>query len=251
MTFDNQPIYLSQDALDKISSFGALCIGGGVIFFALFFPVVLIIDGWLDVGGKIFSVLCLALTIFYIFYAKIVAKGIYERRRPAALFAIGNLFNYRFYLLSSMMWMGLGSVHPIGLVLIALFWSLLEILRIRDRISISDEMLEKIFGKEYKISADGSVEYTPSDAINDKRLSSVGSGLSKLVERVAFWALGIAVIFGPFIFIRSQLYRDNFEPRFIIIGTLAFVLGMSVFGIYSRIEHAKRALHLRGNTLNS
>lgn len=245
MTLERRCIYLSQDALDKFPSFGVLAVGWGIILMVVFFPFVLIIDTFFNLGNTEFLIVCLVFLLFYSAYIIHVSRGIFKKRKPEALYALGNIFNYRLYLIASIMWIGLSFAHPIWLVFIFILWFLIEFSRFYDRKKISDDMLVKIFMKDYKIDTNNEYLYTPSESVNDKRLSVDRPQFLKLVERLSFWSLGLAIILGPFIFIRSQLYRENFEPRFIIIGILSFLLGLASIEVYSRLKYAHRALVLK------
>ncbi|MGR2737311.1 hypothetical protein ACUY1T_02545 [Billgrantia sp. Q4P2] len=152
--------------------------------------------------------------------------------------------SFRMFYVSSLMWLLLSNVSWLAYFCVVLLWVFSEVNNAYEVRRVSDEEINKAFRKRFRFHSEGDVLYNP--LVSVKELCNTGrKSWVKWRDRFETFGAVVLVIIGPALFVRSQLYRDNFEPRFLIIACVALVLALAVRSMTTEVAIARRALKLK------
>ncbi|MGR2737310.1 hypothetical protein ACUY1T_02540 [Billgrantia sp. Q4P2] len=171
--------------------------------------------------------------------------GLFRVRHPMAyhwLQILGGSF--RIFYVSAFLWVSLSSMGWWAYLVVIMLWIFSELTNCYEIRRVSDDEISKAFRKRFKIHPVGFLLYNP--IANVKDLHSWGRApWVKWRDRFETFGAAIGVIIGPALFIRSQLYRDNFEPRFMIMTGVALAMAMALRHMTTEVAIARRALKLK------
>lgn len=205
-------------------------------------PIVILIGG--EVGSYISASIIMLPAILLVAY---LWYDVFRKKSPLSygrfrLF----LFSPRVFFPGALIWMANVQAAWAGLFLIAAAWAFIEWLSYRRCREITDEQIVSGYRRSFRGSVDGAILYDPSTAKPSQEMLRDKHSPSRMIE-----VLPAAILFfaGPALFIRSQLLREDFEARFLIVTAFAVGLGLATRFVLTDYCVTKRALSLKRQSL--
>lgn len=246
-THDGKKIILDIKNLKKHNPgfSGAIYVAQIFPLICILFPLVLICNNHL---GSFYSWL-----LFYTFFPISLFFSVYFwrltflKKNPYGHMSLTQwLISPRLILLSSLLFFI--NTNPNNHAYYALFliiWVYVESVSYIKGYRPNDEEIIKTFKPRFSLShADGNYYYDVTKHLNTKYFSSdfkVGT-LLYYFEKFGSYVI---VLIGPVLFIRSQLYHDNFEPRFMIVSVIFLFLALILRYMITDYYLFHRAMRLK------
>ncbi|MEL6722998.1 MAG: hypothetical protein AAFP10_07240 [Pseudomonadota bacterium] len=244
-THDGREIILDVDRIksNAVSYSGFLNISWLMPLIFLFSPAVMLSanklggpSGWLLFYLSLFF--CIALVIFGRLNFNHIKSPLF-----AYYISLGS-FSPRVFFPSAMLWYA-NANHPLILELFIFgLWVLIEYLAYRKCHVVSNHHIIKAFKANFRLSDTGDILYDSTRPRNEKWANSHQDNGSFLYYFENFGGYFL-VIFGPIIFIFSQLQRTDFEPRFMIAMIMCLILGLGSRFMLTDYYFVKRIIKLR------
>ncbi|PKR53975.1 hypothetical protein [Thalassospira marina] len=244
-TPEGKNIILSNKAMERISNFNFLAFGMALFLLFPIFPLLMTLEKYDIASETTLYKLTFIKLITYIVYAIIIRQKFFKNRNPLTVYLITFPLHFRTFYICSISCFIMASANWPVLVLVSLGWALSEAIHFHDINSTKNEKIKKAFKTKFQNSADGKIHFTPGDDGAEKILKTKHPRIIEIIDKTTSLGGGILVLFGPLIFSTSFLYRNNFEPRYIIAGTLAFFMGMGFRTFRTRASINMRAIALK------
>ncbi|OSQ46443.1 hypothetical protein [Thalassospira sp. MCCC 1A01428] len=246
-TIHGQEIVMSEAAMERASGFNFLACCMPLFLIMSLFPLFMASYKYEILNKNYIYTTVIFLISIYTLYAIAIKFLFFEKNHPFSIYLIGFPFHFRNFYISSLCCFIMASTHWIIIFFVILGWLLSEFIHFHDQKKNSDEKITEAFKKNFKSNPDGKIHYTPSDKGTENILKIEQPTLFNFIDKIGIIGCGIIALTGPFLIPTSQLYRDNFEPRYIIAGTLAFFLGAGVRTFNTKFSLSMRAVKLKKN----
>ncbi|MDC7218131.1 MAG: hypothetical protein PQJ28_03805 [Spirochaetales bacterium] len=244
-TIHGQEIVMSDEAMERASGFNFIACSMPLFLIMSLFPLFMVLHRYEILNKKSTFISIIVICIGYALYALITKFFFFKKRHPFSIYLIGFPFHFRNFYASSFFCFIMASTHWIIILFVTLGWLLSELIHFYDQKKISDEEIIKAFRRKFKSCSNGKINYTPNDKGTERILKIEENNPLNLIDKFGVIGCGIIALAGPFLISASQLYRENFEPRYVIAGTLAFFLGAGVRTFNTRFSLSMRALNLK------
>ena len=213
-----------------------------MLAFIVLFPALMLIVDRLEKYN--WSIFCL---IIFVFGLVVSASRLNFNKFKNPIFAYYFwliFFSPRVFFPGAMLWYANTSYPIIFELFILALWGFVEYLAYKKCWALSDKSIIKTFKPNFRVNADGDVLYDSTKRRSEKWADphQSESGVLYYFENFGGYLLAI---FGPAIFIFSQLQRYNFEPRYIIMMIICLVLGVGSRFVLTDYYFVKRAIKLK------
>ena len=244
-TKSDRKIFLSDIAVGKLSNFGIIIFGSFVFWQMFFVPLLFVLAKYFPQIDPYLGFMILAETIVFFTVIFFLRYQILTLRNPYAFVAMVHVINFRLFFAQSIFWLLLASVHWLWLALVILAWCASEFAHHYEKSSVNNDEVARSYAQNFSKNFDGYIMYTPDENRKTKSLSVRKNAFIKILDTGGMLVMSLMVLIGPFLFIRSQLYREDFEPRFVIAGAIMLVLAFGFRRFYTRSSFSRRALLLK------
>lgn len=171
--------------------------------------------------------------------------GFFKIRHPMAYHWVQMLGgSFRIFYISALLWVSLSSIGWWAYLIVIALWIFSEITNCYEIRRVSDDEIVQAFRTRFKFHSDGYLLYNPIAGVKNLHSRNRPPWV-KWRDRFETFGAAIGVIVGPALFIRSQLYRDDFEPRFLIMTAVVLALALALRGMTTEVAIARRALKLK------
>lgn len=216
----------------------------------VFFPLILlstkISEGsnllYQGVGWHVFY-LCLCMWILSWVFLKHMT---YKIRHPMAYHWAGMIFlSFRTMYFSALLFVPLAGINLYFSLIVVALWLLSESINLYEKRRLSVKDIESFYKKCFRKDITGNLLYNPTKiawrAISDAHRSKA----IRIRNRMEYLGAGFVVVLGPVLFLKSQLYRENFEPRFLILLFVTLSMAMASRHLSTEVAWSKRAINLK------
>ncbi|PKR53974.1 hypothetical protein [Thalassospira marina] len=246
-TQDNKKILLSDQELENTSKLPLGIVGMPIFLIISILPLYTIIANHTPVQTRHLIIITIFGFLLYITFSLWIYFFFYRKKHPLTFQIIGSILHFRYFYTSSILYLTISSAHWYPITVVILSWILSEMLHHHDQKKVTDENIIKTFRKNFKSAENGNIYCTFNDQGIEKIIKEKRTRTLEIFEKFGMWGLGLICFLGPALFIRSQLYRDNVEPRFLILATISFFLAVSFRKTNTRQSYMIRALKLKKN----
>jgi Ca2+/Na+ antiporter len=192
--------------------------------------------GWWSFGLMI--IICVACVIF-------MWVSLFRIRQPMAYHWGQIMFlSFRIFYMGALLWLSLTNIGLWAYVVVICLWLFSELTNKHEVNVVGDEEIREAFRKRFKPHPDGYLLYNPIANVNYLHKKERAAWV-KWRDRLESLGAAVVALMGPVIFIRSQLYRENFEPRFLIVAGLLLAMALALRGMTTEVAIARRALKLK------
>ena len=218
-----------------VSYSGFLNISWLMLMIFVFNPA-MILFGWSSFYLSLFC--CIALVIFGRLNFNYIKSPLFS------YYLVLSSFSPRVFFPGAMLWYA-NTNYPLVFELFILgLWVLIEYLAHRKCYAVNNHHIIKAFKANFRLSDTGDILYDSTKPRKEKWPNPHQKNNSFLYYFENFGGY-ILAIFGPAIFIFSQLQRTNFEPRFMIAMIACLILGVALRFVLTDYYFFKRALALK------
>lgn len=210
-----------------------------------FVPLLMVLGQYFAPSDSSFGFMLLAETVVFFLLILFVRYQILKLRNPYAAVALVHMINFRFFFAQSIFWLLLSSVHLLWVAFVILAWGISEVAHSYEKRSIDKDTLVRAYSPNFSRNHNGDITYTPDETQKGELLKVKKNFLITLLDWGAMLGLGLLILVGPFLFVTSQFYREDFEPRFAIAGAVMFFIAFGFRRFYTRSSFSKRALLLK------
>jgi hypothetical protein len=165
-----------------------------------------------------------------------------NRANPMVIHRGLSMMSFRVFYLSSVMFFYLAGASLSFFIIVFCGWLFSEGVNLYAIKRLSDQNITTMFKRRFRKGVDGVILYNALENLSEKETESK---LLKLIERGEMLGAGIVMLLGPFLYWRSFTYRENFEPRLYIIGTITFLGALSFRSMTTEKVLARRAIKLK------
>lgn len=152
--------------------------------------------------------------------------------------------SFRIFYLGSLLWLFLSGVVWWAFLVVVALWVFSELTNYYEVHRIKNDEVAQAFRKRFRLSSEGYLLYNPIASIKELHSSNRAPWV-KWRDKFEILGAAIGVIVGPVFFIRSQLYRENFEPRFLIAAGFMLALALALRSLSTEVAIARRAINLK------
>ena len=242
---DKRNIFLSDSAVEKFSNFGVFVLSGFVFWQMFFVPLLMVLGKYFPMLDSSLGFIFVAENIIYFVLIFFLRYQILTLRDPYAAVVLVHMINFRIFFAQSIFWLLLSSVHWLWIGLVMLAWVTSEVAHRYEKLSVDNDKLVRAYALNFSKKPDGDITYTPDETHKNDLLEVQKPFWIALWDKGGMLGLGLLVLVGPFLFMRSQLYREDFDPRFAIAGAVMFLIAFGFRRFYTRSSFGRRALLLK------
>ncbi|MGR2737312.1 hypothetical protein ACUY1T_02550 [Billgrantia sp. Q4P2] len=249
--FDGAYIYLDNDFSNKGKAgfSGALNVCWIALVMCILAPLFVIV--WQGFSSDYLLSLRIPWWVFYVEVILCISCVVFMRihffrtRHPMTYHWGQMLFcSFRIYYMGALLWLSLTGISVWVYFLVIALWGGAELKNYYEVRRVSDEEIICAFRKRFKKHPNGYWLYDPLVNIKNvhRRNRKVGE---KWRGRIEALGAGVLVIIGPALIIRSQLYRDNFEPRYMIVAGVLLISAIAAHRMTTEFDIVRRAMKLK------
>lgn len=249
-TSDGKKIILDNDFEGKgrLGYNSGFDLVGLLPYLLIFFPLALLSSTInTDYSRIIISYGSLIFLVMWVVSSIVLRKLVYVYCKPWVIGFVKLFFVSRYmYFLSCLMFLIYANPPYFWYGLFAAAWIISESIFYYENSRVTDEQIIRAYKRSFKLAdTEGNWLYDPI-----KRVPQLPNFKGReRWERIVWWIemplVALVVFAGPFLFLRSFLYRDNFEPRALIICFITLAMAMSLRQMNNELLIDRRALKLK------
>lgn len=151
----------------------------------------------------------------------------------------------RTFYLGAILWAELASLPRIVLALVVLAWLISEFISRRILMKMSDEEVIFTFRNSSRQGERGNIMYNPVAERPTVYFNPSNRGAALwVIEVLPVFCLGVL---GPYLYLKSFLLRDNFEPKFVIVFGFTLAFAAMTRTVTTEYYLVRRALKLKSS----
>lgn len=249
--YDGTPVYLDNNfsSKGKEGISGALNLCWIFLVMCIMAPVFVMVfrkfheDHFFSLGVP-WLILCVM--VAFCFGCVLIIRILFFRlRHPMTYHWVQMLgFSFRMYYVGTLLWLSLANVDSWAYMVVIVLWGGAEWMNFYDVRRVSNEEIMQAFKKRFKRHPEGYFLYDPLVNVKDFQGRSRVTWI-KFRDRFETLGAGIIAFIGPTLIIRSQLYRENFEPRYLMMAGVVLFVAIFSRSMTTEFDIVRRAMKLK------